>query len=304
MVKALAEQVKQSGDPVLALELLSTTIVRSHVEDALAVLKRSVLDDNARPTVRERYAFYAEHSDKDRGATQRENFVRLLVEIGHPDDLDIYLRAVNLYEGAPPMPQIDIAQKVRAAALVGIAAIDSDVAALYAVKLLGEVKDTSDFSGEPALTALNLLIRYERWLPIYQYALLVDGYKAEYAEVVSRALESFPADFPVALYVGMARRFISRDQAVEQTGIIGYVVDQRRADLYPLLEQVITTTKNSDLHRYTVIQLAAARDPALNALLFTLAKRCSLEHVPHFIEALELTPGSDEVLKLLRTRKR
>ncbi len=182
--------------------------------------------------------------------------------------------------------------------------IDGELAALHAVKLLGEVSDASDFSGEPALTALNLLVRSERWLPIYQYALLIDGYKAEYADVVSRALESFPADFPASPYTSLAQRFIARDQAVEQTGIIGYVVDHRRADLYPLLEQIVTTTRSDDLHRYCVIQLAAARDPALNALLFALAKRCPLDRVAHFIEALELTPGSDEVLKLLRTRNR
>ncbi len=304
MVKALAEQVKQSGDPALALELLSATTARSLVEDALAVLRRSVLDDSARSTLRERYTFYAEHTDKDRGATLRENFVRLLVGIGHPDDLDLYLRAVALYEGVPPTPQIDAAQKVRTAALAGIAMIDGELAALHAVKLLGEVSDASDFSGEPALTALNLLVRSERWLPIYQYALLIDGYKAEYADVVSRALESFPADFAAPLYMALAQRFIKRDQAVEQTGIIGYVVDHRRADLYPLLEQIITTTRSSDLHRYCVIQLAAARDPALNQLLFALAKRCPLDRVPHFVEALELTPGSDEVLKLLRKRER
>ncbi len=304
MVKALAEQVKQSGDPALALELLGATTARSLVEQALAVLRRSVLDDSARPTLRARYDFYAEHTDKDRGATLRENFVRLLVGIGHPDDLDIFLKAVNLYEGVPPVPQIDAAQKVRTAALAGISLIDGELAALYAVKLLGEVKDASDFSGEPALTALNLLVRSERWLPIYQYALLVDGYKAEYADVVSRALELFPVDFPAPPYAALAQRFIAHDQAVEQTGIIGYVVDHRRADLYPLLEQIITTTRNDDLHRYCVIQLAAARDPALNELLFTLAKRCPLDRVPHFIEALELTPGSDEVLKLLRGRRR
>ena len=306
IVNELAARLKHTGDPGLALELLQATTARSHVEAAMGVLSAAALDDRARPALRERLNFYFENTDKDRGATLRETLIRLLIGINHPDDLDLYLRAVAVYEGIPPVPKIDVAQKLRTAALIGISEVDADLAQLYAVKLLSEVGDTSDFSGEPALTALNLLVRFERWEPIYQYVLLVDNYKPEYADVVSRALEAFEADFPAALYAAAARRFIERDRGetsfryVEQTGIVGYVVEHCRADLYPLLEQIVASTQSGDLHRYAVIQMAAARDPALNELLFTLAKRCPLERVPNFIEALELVPGSDAVLKLLR----
>ena len=215
--------------------------------------ERSALGDKARPVLRDRLNFYFENTDKDRGATLREAFVRLLIEIGHPDDLDLYLRALSVYEGIPPTPRIDVAQKLRTAALIALAGIDPELAQLYAVRFLSEVADTSDFSGEPAMTALNLLVRYERWQPIYQYVLLIRDYKPEYADVVSHALESFPADFPVALYMAAAHKFIERDQPVEQTGIVGYVVEQRRAELYPLLEQIVAKTHFGDLHRYTVI---------------------------------------------------
>ena len=302
-VKALSDQLKETRDPTLALELLQATTARSSVEQALDVLKRSTLRDKARPVLRERLTFYFENIDKDHGATLREALIRLLIEINHPKDLDLYLRAVAIYEGIPPVTHIDVAQMLRTAALVGIAGVDADLAQLYAVKLLSEVEVTSDFSGEPALTALNLLVRYERWQPIYQYLLLVDGYKPEYADVVSHALESLPSDFPAALYRAAADHFIERDKAVEQTGIVGYIVGGRRNELYPLLEQIVAKTQSGDLHRYTVIQMAAAREPMLNEVLFMLAKRCSLEHIPNFIEALDLVPGSQDVLKLLRRRK-
>lgn len=303
-ITELAERLKETGDPALALELLAATTARSHVEAALAVLSRATLGDKARPVLRDRVDFYFAHTDKDRGATLREALLRLLIEIGHPDDRDRYLRGVGLYEGIPPVPKIDVAQKTRTAALIGLAGIDPDLAQLYAVKLLGEVKETSDFSSEPALTALNLLVRYERWQPIFQYLLMVGEYKPEYADVVSRALESLPADFPAALYAAAARRFIERDGAVEQTGIVGYVVEHHRADLYPLLEQILAKTANGDLHRYTVIQMAAAREPALNAQLIALAKLCPLERVGNFAEALALVPGSDDTLALLRKRRK
>lgn len=303
-VTALAERLKETGSATDALELLAATTARSHVEAALAVLRRTELGDKARPVLRERFNFYMEHIDKDRGATIREALVKLLVGIAHPDDLDVYIRALGVYEGVPPTPKIDVAQKLRAAALAGAAEIDTEGAQLYAVKLLGEVVHTSDFSSEPALTALNLLVRYERWQPIFQYLLMVGGYKAEYADVVSRALEALPADFPAPLYASAAERFISQSQSVEQTGIVGYVVEQRRAELYPLLAQIINATRSGDLHRYALIQMAAARDPALNALLFELAKRAPLEYVPNFIDALELVPNSEDILKMLRARKR
>ncbi len=303
-VKELAERLKETGDPALALELLGATTARSHVEAALDALRRAALSDQARPVLRERLDFYFGNVERDRGATLREALVRLLIEIGHPDDLDQYLRGLVTYEGIPPTPSIDAAQKLRTAALIGVAAIEPDLAQLYAVKLLSEVKDTSDFSGEPALTALNLLVSYERWLPIYQYVMLVSEYKPEYADVVSRALECFPADFPAALYAAAAKRFIVRDAPVEQTGIVGYVVEQRRAELYPLLDSIARGTRFGDLHRYTVIEMAAARDRELSEMLFSLAKLSPLERVGNFIEALELVPGSDDALKLLRARKR
>lgn len=303
-ITELADQLKESGDPAAALELLAATSARSHIEAALAVLRRAELDDRARPVLRDRFNFYMEHIDKDRGATIREALVKLLVGIAHPDDLDLYVRALGVYEGIPPTPKIDVAQKLRAAALAGAGEIDTELAQLYAVKLLGEIAHTSDFSSEPALTALNLLVRYQRWQPIFQYLLMVGGYKAEYADVVSRALEALPADFPAPLYSAAAERFISQSQSVEQTGIVGYVVENRRADLYPLLAQIITATRSGDLHRYALIQMAAARDAALNALLFELAKRAPLETVPNFIDALELVPNSEDILKMLRARKR
>ncbi|MFN8448039.1 MAG: hypothetical protein U0521_05490 [Anaerolineae bacterium] len=80
------------------------------------------------------------------------------------------------------------------------------------------------------------------------------------------------------------------------------MVEHRREELYPLLEQIVAATRSGDLHRYAVIQMAAARDPALNEMLFALAKRCPVERAPNFVEALELVPGSDAVLKLLQGR--
>ncbi|MEO8392989.1 MAG: hypothetical protein ABI700_08345 [Chloroflexota bacterium] len=304
VISELAERLKETRDPQVALELLSATTARSHVEAALDVLRRSQLGDKARPALRERLIFYFENTDKDRGATLRQTFVNLLVEIGHPDDLDLYLRALSIYEGIPPTPRIDVAQKLRTAALIGLAGIDPEQAQLYAVKFLSEIGDTSDFSGEPAMTALNLLVRYERWQPIYQYLLLVRDYKPEYSDVVSHALESLPLDFPAALYRAAAASFIERDLAVEQTGIVGYIVGQRREELYPLLEQIVAKTRFGDLHRYTVIEMAAAREPALNKRLFALAKLSSPERITNFIEALDLVPGSGEALTLLKARQR
>ena len=56
-------------------------------------------------------------------------------------------------------PVDDVAQNLRAAALAGLAPIDPPLACLYATRFLGE-PHTSVFNCEPAMTALDALVRF------------------------------------------------------------------------------------------------------------------------------------------------
>jgi hypothetical protein len=306
----LVQHLRQERDPARqcdrALALLAATRSREHVDLALRTLARedviAWLDDRHRPILREKAAYYFEHPARDRGGLVREQITRLLLRVGHPGDLDLYLQGVTTYHR---QPETDSAQNLRAAALVGLAGVDESLAAAHAVRLLGE-RDTSPLSGEPSMTALAVLARLARPLPIYQFLLLAgERFLGEgKGEVVGRALEVLGAALPLPVYTDLAERFAGLDVPVASMGIITAITEERLEPLYNLLERIINETRDGELFRYGLIMLAAARDDTLTRMLYRLARISPRRHVSHCLEAVELTPESDERDELLRALRR
>lgn len=302
---ALLQQLRQTGDPALALQLLAISRSREAVEAALRTLETEPLDDRARPVLRAKFDLYASGKLRDSAALVREKIVRLLSSIGHPDDADIYLRGVNTYEA---QPVTDVTQGLRAASLVALALVNADLAAIYATKLLGELSETSAFNGEPAITAINLLAQQGHTLAIYQFVLLagMDVIDSGHHETLGKALESLGPLFPVPLYTELVDLFGPRDRALVNMGLITHIVEQRITELYARLENLISSTRHDELHRYGVVMLAAARDDTLAALLFRLAQVSPPHRRANFIEALELVPGekAQEIIRFLSEQMR
>ena len=301
----LLQQLKQSRDPALALELLDQTRKREMVDVALRVLENSELDDTARPVLRSKTLYYFENNRHDAGAFIREKLLRMLADIGHPDERDLYLRGLYTYEIQPLMGEVT--QNLRAVALVALAINDPDLAHIHAARLLSELDSTSKFNGEPVATAINLLAQQRQILPIYQFLLLggMDALESGQNEVVGKALESLGDGFPVDLYRRLIDLFVERDRAVVSMGIITHIVEHQVRELYPVLEAIITQTRHDDLHNYGLVMLAVSRDADLIARLFSLAKLSPQRRVANFIEALELVPGheKDDLLAALRARQ-
>lgn len=303
----LMQRLKQATDPTqkgaLALELLQASRKREMVDTALAALESADPGDSARPVLRERAQFYFEHPAKDAGGLLREKLLRLLVNIGHPDDLSLYLRGAACYES---QLGLDVTQKLRAVALIGICAVDPPLGRAYAVRLLGE-PDTSPLSGEPSATALNVLASLDERLPVFGFIRLAGRALIEnrLSDLVGKAFELLGAAFPATLFAELAAEYSALDVSPVSAGIINAIIERRDAALYPLLEQIITQTRDADLHRYGLIMMAAARDDTLRDRLYALARFSPLARVDHFIEALELTSGSarDSLLDSLRARK-
>ncbi|MBN1966210.1 MAG: hypothetical protein JW910_16300 [Anaerolineae bacterium] len=297
---------KAAADPdakrSAAIELLAATRSRQMIDAALYALERVTLEEADRPLLREKALYYFAHDDKDSGALLREKLLRLLSDLGHPDDADLYTRGVTVYERKPVN---DTAQTCRAAALVGLATADRTAACRHAVRLLGE-PDTSPLSGEPSLTALGVLIRFGETLPVYGFLLRQgrDCVARGYHEVVGKALASLGADFDPDLYAALAEPLLALDAPVVSMGVVDHVVEGRVDALYPLLERLITRTKDADLHRYAVLALAAARHDPLTGLLYQLARRRPLRYLRDYLEAVELSahPERDALLAQLRDR--
>lgn len=308
MTKAQLQQLKRETDPeracALALELLRDHRERQIVDVALAKLKSCFLGDSARAVLRPTALYYLDHPERDSGCNVRDALARLLIEIGSPADLDLYLRGVEIHE---QLLGIDVAQALRASSLVGIAMHEPELGNAYAVSLLGDLVDTSRFSGEPAMTALNLLREQGDTVPIYLYLRMlahVSMPEVIVPEVVSKALELIAADFPAALYREVAQPYVQADRAIAQVGIVSYIVSNGRIELFDLLETIIQATHHNDLHRYAVIETAASRHAGLVNLLYRLAERSPTRRISHYIEAVELTTDSrrDELLSALRQR--
>lgn len=305
---ALMQQLKQANNPqaktTLALELLKISNKREMVDAALAALEKLDLDDSARRGLGEKLVYYFENPAKDAAGLLREKLTRLLVAIGHPDDLPLYLRGVACYES---QLGFDVTQKLRAVALIGIGLLDAQLGRAYAVHLLGE-PETSPLSGEPTVTAITLLANLDERLPIYQLLRLAGRALIEnkLSDVVGKAFEALGPTFPTALFADLAAGYGALDVSPVSAGIINAVIERRSTELYPLLEQIITQTRDTDLHRYGLIMMAAARDDTLTERLYALARLSPLARVANFIAALELTSSSerDDLLETLHRRQK
>ncbi|MBZ0295657.1 MAG: hypothetical protein K8L99_24075 [Anaerolineae bacterium] len=303
----LLQKLRQADDEThvreVAINLLEASRSREAIEAALRALEHADVDDAVRPALRAKFQAYASGKLRDSAGLVRERLVRLLAAIGHPDDLDIFVQGVNTYEA---QPVTDVAQNLRAASLAGLAYIDSDLAGVYATKLLSELETTSAFNGEPAMTAINVLSRQGKILPIYQYVLLagLDAVEAVQYEVLGKAVESLGASFPANLYGELVDLFAPRDRALINMGLITHIVEQRLEALYPALENMITRTRYDELHHFGVVMLAASRDEALITILYRLAQVSPPPRADNFVEALELVPGqkAESIIEFLKSR--
>lgn len=306
----LLQKLRQETNPItardLALELLDTSKRRELIDAALNTLENSALDDSARPVLRRKTWHYFEHHREDAGALIREKLLRMLIDIGHPDEHDLYLRGLATYEIVPMMGEVT--QNIRAVSLIGLAANEPDLALTHATRLLCEIDSTSQFNGEPAVTAINLLSKARQTQPIYAFLMLggLDALEAGQNEVVGRALESLGADFPVALFRELVNLFLPRDRAVVSMGLVTHIVDHKVHDLYDTVDEIIRNTRHDELHHYAAVMLAASRDDELVERLYTLAKLSPPHRLANFIEALELVPGEEKnkLLNWLRDRQR
>ncbi|MDD9955272.1 MAG: hypothetical protein OXP68_03525 [Anaerolineaceae bacterium] len=287
----------------LALELLERSRRREHVDAALRALEGCDLDDAARPLLRARALHYFEETRRDNGALIREQLLRLLLGIGHPDERDLWLRALHCYEIEPMMGEVT--QNLRAIGLVGLAIHEAELAQLHALRLLHEPESASRFNSEPALTALNLLAQQEQAQLVYAWLLSSASEALDLAldELVGRALESLGNDFPADLYRPLLEQFARRDRALVSMGLATHIIESRSESLYDALETILIKTRHDELHHYILVLLAGARDDELERRLLALAKLSPPRRRRNFLAALELLPAEPDQELLARLRQ-
>ncbi|HEX6488876.1 MAG TPA: hypothetical protein VF137_08420 [Candidatus Dormibacteraeota bacterium] len=269
-----------------ARDLVRTAALPEVLEVALSRLQE-LQDPGLRDAILDRFRRLMEQGPKgDGGGGLRMALLTALRPIAHAGDVEVFESAVLLIEIGYGK---DVVQNLRAAALVGIASLDEPRAAWYATHLLRDRENVSDVTGQPALTAAQLLVSIGRPEPLYLEALRGGGHPEVRAECV-RQLTSLPAP----LLAKLAEEILRGDDEPLMIGLVDLALaHESLPQLAPVLRVWLQTTDRIDVYRYLVMAAAASRREAAIALLRELLPITTDRHKFVALEgALELLAPS------------
>ena len=205
---------------------------------------------------------------RDPGTYVRSEIVRALRPICEPGDVALLEQALMTYEFPAPA-FAEEAALLRSGALVTMAEVDDLRARFHATRLLADPL-TDPMSGEPALTAITVLVAQGELLPLYYYATQEQSrMQAEVASSCLRSLGELPGEVVAplvacyaectnsALLVGLADLLLAHPELE---------VSQER------LARLLTEVKDMDLYRYLTTALLAAGNEALRRLVLDAAR--------------------------------
>jgi hypothetical protein len=152
----------------MAIALVAKERQHRLLEPALDVLSANPVEA-ARSALRTRFLDLTENGVRfDQDCELRVRIARVLRQIGALGDralAELGLRTIQLQ----PPGRIDVAQPLRAGCLVWYAELDPERADFYAVEMLSD-PHASEFSGEPAVSAIRVLAARGQILPIWALA--------------------------------------------------------------------------------------------------------------------------------------
>ena len=278
-----------------ALTLLDAKNGLEAVRAALEVLAKYPQDE-ARPKLRALYEHYAAHNGtRDVGAYTRSAILKALRRVARPADTDILLTAVTTYEFPPPA-FAEEAGMLRGGALIVLSEVDEQVARYFATRLLADGY-TERMSGEPALTAVQVLATQEEWLPIYFCA--VQSANGAPAEVVADCLRQLTAA-PLPVVQELVKQFGEGENLPALVGLFDLLLQHRSGPQgLDFLANFLQTTHDMDLYRYLCMVMAtsphaSAREALAAAGRYELG-RAKLEVLR---EVLELAPPDPALAEL------
>jgi hypothetical protein len=252
-----------AGDPgaqaALALAMLDNRAATFDLVAALEVLAE-LAPSPARGRLLALYSTLDSGGGKnDAGGIVRAACLRALRPVAQRDDVALLERAALTVEFLPPGRQ-EVCAGLRAAALVVMAELDPDLAALHAVRLLRDPHENK-MSGEPALTAARVLAAMEAVHALYDYA-LAPGDGAP--EVVAECLRAL-AVVPRVLVEDLAARYVAQPATGPGAfiGLAEAIVARHDTDeLAPAFASLLATD-DLDLLEYLVALAAGRRTGAL-----------------------------------------
>ena len=260
LVALRSEPAKQAE---YALSLLDSKNGLEAVRAALAVLAKSPRED-ARPRLRTLYEYYAAHNGvRDTGAYTRSAILTALRPLVRAADVDLLVTAVTTYEFPPPA-YAEEAGMLRGIALVILAGVDEQLARYFATRLLGDGY-TERMSGEPALTAVQILAAQEEVLPIYFYA--VQNAEQAQSEVVAECLRQLTGA-PLPVVDELVKQYGAGENLPALVGLFDLLLQHRSGPCrLDFLTDFLKTTRDLDLYRYLGTVMVTSPDQSVRAAL-------------------------------------
>ena len=258
------------GDPDAAL-LFARDIVareRAHrvLEPALDLLA-SKPDPADRTPLRERFDDLTENGMRfDQDCSLRIKIVQVLRAIGSPEDVDLAERGVRLIQLNPPS-RIDVAQALRGQCLLLLADLTPDRAKYFAVELLQD-PHLSTFSGEPAVTAIQVLAERANILPIWALARRTGSPPDVLAQAFA-SLRGAPPDLQLDALQLHLKDAAERGENGEGVSLVAAeaIVLNHLAGGYGAVIDLLQVSPNLNLYQYLVLTAARGGDETLHEQL-------------------------------------
>jgi hypothetical protein len=251
------------GQAALAEEYVRTSTNMEVLRPALAVLQERA-DPDARPLLHDKYAWCEQSPERnDSGGFVRASIVRAMRPIIQPGDLALLQRALVSYQ---MVGMYEVCAELRGAALLALNDLDPDLAGLYAARFLGDPQNGN--SGEPALSAIKVLVAQQNLAPVFAYA----SWRGGNGELVGEALRSL-VDLPESLVpLLIATHGESEDEQV-LLGLYDLLLGHpARASWRGVIENFMNRTRLLDLYGLVAMQIVVTRDGDLIEMLRELER--------------------------------
>jgi hypothetical protein len=205
----------------------------------------------------------------DLGCHRRTDLLRRLRPLARMEDRALLEHALLTYAFLPP-GRVEVGANLRSQALVVLNDLDDALAGYHAVHLLNDtLEHTSEMSGEPAVTAAQVLASQGQTLPLYAYVLRAEPARPE---VIGECLRNLTA-LPVSLVSRLVQRYRVSGDEIILLGLYDLLLAHPAEEPFGgVILEFLTTTRFSNLYRYLVSTIVASRRADLIAPLAKLAK--------------------------------